>query len=175
MQNVAYKCSFSGSWTAQILVGIHKQPLLWAFLCRCVHSHDLYSCSSCLLQNRQRQEHQHPQQFQVWATSRYNQPNVGSHHLLLLGRLHSIKAKSMSLHTRKAESPILQSLWHQGLLQQWSFLCPRSLIAKTKSNSPRFVQHSHLTLSLYTSVHKTLNKKRKVVGTWHVQSLNWSS
>lgn len=52
MQNVAYKCSSSGSWTAQILVGIHRQRLLWVFLCRCVHSHDLYSCSSCLLQNR---------------------------------------------------------------------------------------------------------------------------
>ena len=42
-------------------------------------------------------------------------------------------------------------------LHLWSFLCPCSLTARSKSSIPRFVQHlhSHPMLSLYTNVYKT--------------------
>lgn len=111
MQNVAYKCSSSGSWTVQILVGIHRQLLLWAFLCRCGRSHDLYSCSSCLLQNRTSARASassaslcadNSQIKSVQYTQR-QQPAT-----------YSIRTRSISLQTGKAESPILQSQRSQG-------------------------------------------------------------
>lgn len=182
MQNVAYKCSSSGSWTVQILVGIHRQLLLWAFLCRCGRSHDLYSCSSCLLQNRTSARASassaslcadNSQIKSVQYTQRQQPATSGK-------TLYSIRTRTISLQTGKAQSPILQSQWPQGL-SIYDLFCAHVLWLQDQKpvsldlySMCILIQRSHF-IPVFIKPPHFFYENCKVADTWQDQSLKWSS